>query len=84
MTVKVFKKCCTSKAMDGICYRMAVKNMGMLGVSVRKMKVLTVKMETDILIGKGRQNPTCFVYKVYEINCKIFFLFRHIISGGSS
>jgi hypothetical protein len=39
-----------------------VKRMGMLGVSVRKMMALTVKMETVALIGKGRQNPTCFVY----------------------
>jgi hypothetical protein len=31
---------------DDIC-GMAVKRMGMLGVSVRKMKVLTVKIETD-------------------------------------
>ena len=37
-----------------ICNGMAVKRMGMLGVSVRKMKALTVKMETGILIGKGR------------------------------
>jgi len=28
--------------------------MGVLGVSVRKMKALTVKMETMTLIGKGR------------------------------
>jgi len=33
---------------------MAVKRMGMLGVSVKKMKALTVKMETVTLIGKGR------------------------------
>jgi hypothetical protein len=32
---------------------MAVKRMGMLGVSVRKMKALTVKEETVTLIGKG-------------------------------
>ena len=37
-----------------ICCRMSLKRMGMLGVSVRKMKALTVKMETVILIGKGR------------------------------
>jgi hypothetical protein len=30
------------------------EEMGMLGVSVRKMKALTVKMETVTLIGKGR------------------------------
>jgi len=41
---------------------MAVYRMGMLGVSVRKMKALNVKMETVTLIGKGEQNLTCFVY----------------------
>jgi hypothetical protein len=30
------------------------KRMGMLGVSVRKMQALPVKMETVTLIGKGR------------------------------
>jgi hypothetical protein len=33
---------------------MTVKRMGMLGASVRKMKAVTVKMETVTLIGKGR------------------------------
>jgi hypothetical protein len=33
---------------------MAVKRMGMLGVSVRKMRALTVKMEIAVLIGKCR------------------------------
>jgi len=32
---------------------MAVKRIGMLGVSVRKMKTLTMKMERVTLIGKG-------------------------------
>ena len=36
--------------------------MGALGVGVRKMKALPVKMETETLIGKDRQNVTCFVY----------------------
>jgi hypothetical protein len=35
-----------------VCGGMAVKGMGMLGVSVRKMKALTVKMETVTLINK--------------------------------
>jgi hypothetical protein len=55
--VKNFKKCCISRAwmrLKTICCGMAVKRMGMLGVSVRKMKILTVKMETEIIIGKGR------------------------------
>jgi hypothetical protein len=33
---------------------MAVKRVGKLGVIVRKLKGLTVKMETVTLIGKGR------------------------------
>jgi hypothetical protein len=37
-----------------ICCGMTVKRMGMLGMSVRKMKALTVKMDTITLIGKGR------------------------------
>jgi hypothetical protein len=36
------------------CCGMAVKRMGMLGVNIRKMKTLTVKMETVTLIGEGR------------------------------
>jgi len=32
----------------------AVKRMGLLGVSVTSMKVFTVKMETVALIAKGR------------------------------
>jgi hypothetical protein len=39
---------------------------------VRKVKALTVKMETVTLIGKSRQNLTCFVYSVYAINGKVF------------
>jgi hypothetical protein len=45
-----------------ICCGMTVKRMGMLGVSVRKMKALTVKMETVTLIGKGIRNLTHFVH----------------------
>jgi hypothetical protein len=43
---------------------------------MRKMNALTVKMETVTLIGKGRQNLTCFVHKVREILVKYFFLGR--------
>jgi len=39
--------------MQMMCHGMAVKRMGMLGVGVRKMKALTMKMETVALIGKG-------------------------------
>jgi len=34
-----------------ICSGMTVKRMGMLGVSVRKMRAMTVKMETVTVIG---------------------------------
>jgi len=37
-----------------VCFGVAVKRMGVLGVSVRKMKVRTVKMETVTLTGTGR------------------------------
>ena len=37
-----------------ICCGMAVKRLGMLGVSVRQIKALTVKVETVTLIGKDR------------------------------
>ena len=29
---------------------------------MREVKTMPVKMETEILIGKDRQNLTCFVY----------------------
>jgi len=55
VTVQGFRKCCISTAMRllVICCGMAVKRMGMLGVRVRKMTALIVKMETVTLIGKG-------------------------------
>ena len=37
-----------------ICCGVTEKRVGMLGVSVRKMKALTVRMETLTLSGKGR------------------------------
>jgi len=36
-----------------VCCGMAVKRLEILELSVRKMKALTVKMETVTLIGKG-------------------------------
>jgi hypothetical protein len=37
-----------------ICCGMAMKRIGMLGVSVRKLTALTMKMVIATLIGKGR------------------------------
>ena len=48
--MKGVEKCCISSAVNGTdddIRGMVVKRMGMLGVCVRKMKALTVKMETD-------------------------------------
>ena len=35
-----------------------MKRIGLVGMSVRKMKSLTVKMETVTLVDKGGQNVT--------------------------
>jgi hypothetical protein len=53
--VKGFKMCVYTMQwmrLMMICCGMAAKRMGMLGVSVRKMKALAVKMETVTLIGR--------------------------------
>jgi len=50
-----------------VCCGMALKRMGKLGVSVRKMKALNVKIKSVTLVGKGRQNLTCIMYCVQLI-----------------
>jgi len=55
--MKGFKKCCISIAVM-ICCGMVVNRMGMLEEGVRKMKALTVQMESVTLSGKGRWNQT--------------------------
>jgi len=62
---------------------MTVKKMGLLGVSVRKVKPLTVKMETMTLFSEGRWNLAWFMYQVYEINSNVFSLNRFIFGGSS-
>jgi hypothetical protein len=55
--VKGFQKFCISIQVDGtmvVCCGLALKRLGMLGISVRKMKTLTVKREMVTLIGRGR------------------------------
>jgi hypothetical protein len=60
-----FKKCCISSVVDGtdsdILWNGSEED-GVLGVCVREMKALTVKMEKVTLIGKGRSNLTCCLY----------------------
>ena len=45
-----------------LCCGMALKWMGKLGVSARKMKALNVKIKSVTMIGKGRQNLTCIMF----------------------
>jgi len=53
--VKGFERCCVSNAVhEADDCGMAVKRMAILGVSVQKMKALTVQIETVTLIDKGR------------------------------
>jgi len=54
VTVKGFKKCCTSNVVDGTDGGMLWNVRG----SVGEMKGLTVKIETVTLVGKGGQNVT--------------------------
>jgi len=57
VTMKGFKKCCISNAMDETDDNMlwnGNESIGILGVSVRNMMMLTVKMDRVTLIGKGR------------------------------
>jgi hypothetical protein len=55
--VKGFKRCCISNAMDetedDVLWNDSEED-GDVRMSFRKLKTLTVKMETVILIGKGR------------------------------
>jgi hypothetical protein len=57
---------------------MAVKRMRMLGVSMRKMKALTVKMETVTLIGKQIESDSI---KCMKSIVKYFLLAGVLVSG---
>jgi len=56
-----------------ICCGICEKRKGMLGVSLRRMKALTVQMDTVTVIGKGTPNLTYFMYYVHEIQSTILF-----------
>ena len=80
MTVKGFKKCCLSNAVDET-------DDDMLWNSSEEVGDVSRNMETVTLIGTGRWNLTCFlyyVYRVFEVNNKIFFLSSHDFFGRSS
>ena len=64
MTVKGFKKCCISSAVYGTDDMLwnGMRRIGMLGVSVRNTKALTLNVKTVTPIGKGRLNLTFSVY----------------------
>ena len=57
VTVKSFRKCCISKAVDETGYDMlwnGSEEDGHVRRGCEKMKTLTVRMETVIMIGKDR------------------------------
>jgi hypothetical protein len=65
VTVKGFKKCCISNAMDGtdddMLWNGSEEDRNVTS-ECEKDKALTVKMETVTPIGKGRKNLTCYWY----------------------
>jgi hypothetical protein len=69
VTVTVVKKCCISSAIDETDDMLW--NMREEDGNVRRMKALTVQMETVTLIGKGTLNMTYFVYYVHKIHSTI-------------
>jgi hypothetical protein len=65
VTVNGFKKCCTSNTVDeSDMLRNCSEEERNIRNENEAMKGMTVKMETVTLTGKGRYNPTCFVYQV--------------------
>jgi DNA polymerase/3'-5' exonuclease PolX len=54
VTVKCFKRCCMSNAMDETDMLWNGSKEDVNVRSIRKMKALTVKMETVTMSGKGR------------------------------
>jgi hypothetical protein len=63
-----------------ICCGMAVKRMGILGVSVRKVKALAVKMETVTLV-KRDIIVRAFCIKCVKLIVKYFFLADILFMG---
>jgi hypothetical protein len=64
------------------CCGMAVNRMGMLGVSVRKVEALTVKMETTPMIDRDRIGHALCV-KCMKLIVKYFFLANILFWGVS-
>ena len=69
-------KCCTASAADGtddgdMLWNGSEED-GYVRSEYDENKHTNSKMETVTLIGKGRQNLTCFLYYVYKIHSKIF------------
>jgi hypothetical protein len=83
--VKGCKNACTPTAMDESDNDMlwnGWKRMGMLGVSVRKMKALTEKMEIVTLIGKSAENEHALRIKRMKLRAKYFFLADILVVVG--
>ena len=65
VTVKGFRKCCTSSTVDGNDYDMlrnGSKVNGNIKSEYEEDESTDLKMKTVMLIGKGIYNQTCFVY----------------------
>jgi len=65
-----------------ICCGMAVKRMGMLDVSVRKMMALTVKMESVTLIGKDNRILHALYINCVKLIVKYCFFVDVLFLGG--
>jgi len=50
---------------------------------VKKMKAPPMKMEREILTGKGRWNLTCYMYKCMKLIVKYLFLADVVFLRGS-
>jgi hypothetical protein len=80
VSVKCFMKCCIANAVDGTDDDMLCNGSeedGYVRSEYEEDKHTNSKKETMTLIGKGRQNLTCFVYCVYKIHSKIFFFLSY-------
>ena len=89
--VEAFRKCCISSEFDGTdddTLWNDSKGKGMLAVSVRKMKALTMRMDTlqtmkmerVTLIGKGRISHVLYM-NCMKLTAKYFFLADILVRG---
>jgi len=66
-----------------ICFKMAVKRMGMLGESVREAKELPLKKKVITIIGK-KKTKSDMLCVLTDIISKVYFISRHLNFCASS